>query len=87
MTRDEAFKRINRELNKYTMTVKFRDVERLIDKIFDDFEIRTCKYCKHFNSFDGIDLISIDCNQYNLLCGTPINKDFYCNKFERKYDV
>ena len=50
MTRDEAFK-IAGEINEvcYGVLTEIKpNIFHLIDKIYDEFESRTCENCKHF---------------------------------------
>lgn len=55
---------------------KVETIDDLIDKIYDDFENRTCESCKHNNTCEM---------QYVLRQGvtnTSFLKDFGCNKWE-----
>ena len=87
MTRKEAISHI-RLILSYDGTFDEKDAENLINKIFDDFENRTCKNCRYYkkgychhsdicywvgsSSKEGI------CVDYLYL------KNFGCNKFEKK---
>lgn len=60
----------------------------LIDKIYDDFESRTCSSCEH--SFESEYAGWLDCNK---CCGeevvygtsdTVVSRSFMCNKWEKK---
>lgn len=51
----------------------------VIDKIYDDFESRTCINCNYY-----VDYPNVCCNSDSLLCSEFVDKDFGCNKFERK---
>lgn len=91
MTREEVYTeifnstKISRDSKKY--------VDMLTKKIYDDFESRICKNCKHCRR-----------NGYVLTCNLRIisdylfdnkedldrgmiNKNFGCNRFEKKLEV
>ena len=62
------------------------EVESVIDKIFDDFDSRTCTNCAHYedsDEFRGIDWISCA-----MLYAEPMNgfhmDTFTCSEFERR---
>lgn len=72
MTREEAQKK----------RVEFQNCEAVINKIYDDFESKTCGNCK----------LGVETNLGFIECGLEIfnctdeffDKDFGCNKFQRK---
>lgn len=80
MTREEA-KELYTPKSTYPMKMSF------IDKIYDDFEARTCESCKYGNNIDGKDI---------LLCGNAVcldlttygqyvvTKNFGCNTWRAK---
>ena len=90
MTREEAIKE-HREIDKNNKWFNY-DLQLLglIDKIFDDFESRTCENCIHWNvseesKLDGNGDGFIDCMIiYAESFGSIDYKNFGCNKFERK---
>ena len=71
MTREEAW-----ELSEVFGT-------EIIDKIYDDFESRTCENCKHFIDSECMVIGDWDCYYDSPAQWTP-PKDFGCNKFVRK---
>ena len=89
MTREKAKKKLlkcnyNRGAwhNKYTR-------EQIINKIFNDFESRTCENCIYFKrdiaeygEYEGKCLANIISEQ-DL---STVKEDFGCNKFERRED-
>lgn len=98
MTREEALKKIQYEtilakddkilfqfcsLPKASIVIK-KDVEELIDKIFNDFESRTCENCKHFTFMSRAN--SYICSSLDNQSVKWIDKDFGCNKFERRVE-
>lgn len=62
----------------------------IIDKIYDDFESRTCESCKYWNPSEESILESngdgyIDCDIVYAESNGTINKsNFCCNKWEQK---
>lgn len=67
-----------------------RDANRVakiwMNKIFDDFESKSCENCNHYfcESYTNVPSVKINCM---LLKGLPIgleSKGFGCSKFERK---
>jgi hypothetical protein len=59
-----------------------KDLRRFIDKIFNDFESRTCKNCKYFKDDMYCYLMFADFNNKKYF----LPKDFGCNKWESKDD-
>lgn len=74
MTREEA-KELYTPKSTYPMKMRF------IDKIYDDFESRTCEGCRYFQ--EGICYNTAVClmngGEYILIA-----KEFSCNKWEQK---
>ncbi len=88
MNREEAketdLKRLEVEYTDGTkeFQISSMKVYKLIDKIYDDIESRTCENCKHFiqqhrkhGNYCGI--LSVNKTGFEL-------DNFGCNKFERK---
>lgn len=75
MTREDAKKLFEWEY-EFT-TLSFDDVNEYIDKIYDDFESRTCGNCKHEPSCLFVTMCE-DCKIDYVESGVK------CNKFERK---
>ena len=93
MTREEAKKRINcvkevvkNDFEEYEDEIVRADfMYKLIDEIFDEFESRVCKNCKHFKSKSGL------CGLWengvmNEASFFNVDEDFGCNRFERRED-
>ena len=75
MTREEG-KDIEYEVNNdMNAVIGMTEFEYKIDKIYNDFESRTCENCKLINR-----------NGYCLIIDTSPNKNFGCNRFERERD-
>ena len=53
---------------------------KLIDRIYDDFESRTCANCKHYKRISDYPNKCEYHETYNLI----FTNDFGCNKFEQK---
>ena len=76
MTREEA----QNELGNALHHTSYEGIE-VINKIYNDFESRTCENCKHrYYEQDG-ELIKDD---YCHMNEQPISDDFGCNRFEPK---
>lgn len=81
MTRDEA------KDYDYDLDVDgyyYKDVDKVIDKIFDDFESRKCENCKY-----GKPILNnrISCENGLLsfsYVALTLDKDFGCNKWKSK---
>lgn len=72
---------MTRESAKETFTIPTEiRVRHLIDKIYDDFQSRTCKNCKEQSKDEGCPIYY---EAYNLHFAED-SKDFGCLKFERK---
>ena len=82
MTREEA-KHLFYKINMSSVRRGEYPVEsakETIDKIYDDFESRTCENCKY--NLNGIEC---NCNESVVeWLDTDTFPDFGCNKFERK---
>ena len=60
------------------------DIHELVNRIYDDFESRTCSNCKHYKNLEVFDI-----GDYRDVCTHPVvdkfvscpPKDFGCNKF------
>ena len=82
MTREEAI--ANHELARSGRKGEFRRIEMIynINKIYDDFESRTCGSCKYFN-------LAETCTKEEFrddgLLLVPYSKEFGCNKWEAKH--
>ena len=72
----------------------YNDIKKAVDKIYDDFEIRTCENCK-YGYLEEEHLILCNASFYDDkiydsdddLLNNPLfypNKDFGCNKWEAK---
>ena len=84
MTREEANLKYKERIKK-SLQGAFIFNDRFIDKIYDDFESRTCLYCKHFS-----DEILIPISHGNGLCyherklENPVFDDESCKFWEPK---
>lgn len=83
MTREEAKDSLFRFIER-DMTMKNISFEIAIDAIYDDFESRICENCKYSSVIQGTDRLFCGCDEAEQL--PTVNKDFGCNKFERKTD-
>lgn len=63
-----------------TSTVTMKVTKETIDKIYDDFESRTCENCKVIQNIKKFNKGAAYCN----IIHKSVNKDFGCNKFERR---
>ena len=82
MTREEAIKKLF-DVSSDLGLVETIEARIIIEEIFDDFESRVCKNCKHFTSFGkkmGIGICS------NFTKNINVANDFGCNRFERRED-
>jgi len=52
---------------------------QLTDTIYDDFESMTCENCRYISEVTGDYFCTHNLNRFNYT-----DKDFGCNKFERK---
>lgn len=77
MTREEAMKKAYKEALQISAGNSSDSLSRLIDKIYDDFDSRTCGNCEW-----GID--NVCTNDDTPLCADFVASTFGCNKFERK---
>ena len=84
MTREET-KSFYSELCSEFDAVK-STVYSVVDKIYDDFESRTCKNCKHFQVYDDSKMLGECINKESIAFTSceAIYGDDGCNKFERK---
>ena len=81
MTREEA-----KEF-EYSLDVDgyyYKDVELIIDKIYDDFESRTCENCTYLYRPDLTNGIYRCENNVVTIEDGEIELDFGCNKWEAK---
>lgn len=80
MTREQLLKICNKyKDNDVTDVVVLKE---FINKIYDDFESRTCENCKHGVGYGGL---YTECNrtlEIDML-NTFVGEDYGCNKFER----
>jgi len=77
MTREEAKDLFRIDIDSYG---KVKSPISKVDKIYDDFESRTCENCKY--NLNGIEC---NCNESVVeWLDTDTFPDFGCNKFERK---
>ena len=90
MTREEAL--IGVELSSYDSieVLNKRDVEEIVNMIYNDFESRVCKNCKYFNEDEGC-TNELNTLKFKDMFGKweePLYlenmKKFGCNRFERK---
>ena len=95
MTREEA-KRIIVKTIEHQIKKDFQPIDfdtnnkdstfvlgyRLIDKIYDDFESRTCENCKYNIATANEDIMW--CNNSDALEDFEVFANFGCNKFERR---
>ena len=72
MTRNEA-----KENLYYGIQFDTLKIDKFIDKVYDDFESRTCKSCKYFTSSPNTN--KYDCCEKGI-ADTSIS--FCCNKWE-----
>jgi len=83
MTREEALKRPSNFVTNAGFLNRSK-VYGLINEIFDDFESRTCKNCKHFNQHAyttaTMGTHRMRCGHYGFECC----HDFGCVKWEAK---
>ena len=61
---------------------KYEYDEDIIDRIYNDFESRTCENCIYLGT-DKYASGLLDCNLLTIIDFYKL-KDFGCNKFERK---
>ncbi len=84
MTRDEA---LEEECVKYACDPygeHDEKIAKLINKIYDDFESRTCENCKYFIDERNTRLQFCNARTEGGIIGwNGYGKDFGCNKFER----
>jgi hypothetical protein len=74
MTREEAKYHANCQMNATSWyQCKYSDAESLIDAIYDDFESRSCKNCKHKSS-----MVDDYCNYLNI----RVADDSFCVDWE-----
>jgi len=60
----------------------YKDVELVIDNIYDDFESRTCKNCKHSGLYTKGWMPCLHPeNEYHI---KEVHDDFGCNKWEAR---
>jgi len=84
MTREEVKEKMFYELRFIkTRPQEYKNIIKVIDVIFDDFESRVCKNCKY--DWCGCDVQNAifrisELNDMEM----PNLDDFGCNKFERK---
>ena len=71
MTREEAL---------YMLNDGLYDNEEVINKIYDDFESRTCENCKYYEFISSVD--SYFCTNKES-SAKFVSSDFGCNRFER----
>jgi hypothetical protein len=58
-----------------------QDVDRIVDKIFDDFESRTCENCNNYiDRYCGVVCYFVNSKPEK----TRVLKDFCCNQWEAK---
>jgi len=74
MTREEANRELFNEMINRSKNVVIPMSDTLIDKIYDDFESRTCENCEW-------ERCGVCTNDESLLCADFIVNDFGCNKF------
>ena len=74
MTREEAKEIFRNDKDSYG---KPKAVMTKINKIYDDFENRTCATC-------GWYMNEVCCDGDCPLCAEFVSKDFGCNKFKEK---
>ncbi|GEM_PF-6698217 len=56
---------------------------QVVDKIYDDFDKRTCEHCKfsgYFSPHESLECLNNDCNFYSV----DVDLNDGCNKFEPK---
>lgn len=81
MTREKALSQVAPSLSYFNdckPAFAIEECKRWINKIYDDFENKSCQKCKHY---DG----SHKCNNENsIACGTSnrVYPDDYCKGFE-----
>ena len=84
MDREE---RIKEEDVRQGLMVDF-NVYDFINKIYDDFESRTCENCKHAKKVIGCPCChhGFECSDITRYSNSPVrvDSDFGCNKFKRK---
>ena len=77
MTREEA----ERIAKAQDIGIGSKFTSEFISDIYDDFESRTCENCRYYNSkYEYCDNSNSVCNHLVV----DIDKDFGCNKFERR---
>lgn len=59
-----------------------QDHDAIINEIYDDFESRTCENCKRYVPMKWTDFDNKCASMENKV--SHVDKDFGCNKFERK---
>jgi hypothetical protein len=78
MTREKALKEVNHVEGRW-------DTKVLIDKIFDDFESRTCKNCKHIKGIKPkLGQTFCDIHKEDLENNMGVSLDFGCNRWVLK---
>jgi hypothetical protein len=81
MTREEA-KNITSWMEFGINQDKWTDPYDLIDKIYNDFESRTCESCKHSRTTDGYS--NVWCESDGILDDVNTSREFCCVDWESK---
>lgn len=81
MTREEMYEKffINEDNIKF---IEVKTVKDAIDTCYDDFESRVCRNCKHVLYIEETN--EYMCNNQNICLGLIVDKDFGCNRFEKR---
>lgn len=85
MTREDAKGMWIENINVSTKAQYFS----IVDCIYNELESRICENCKHSRTgvIDNIILCNLKVSEnYNYTWKSQVDKDFGCNKFERKYN-
>lgn len=81
MTRDEATLKLMENLDGAMIAIGH--VESVLNKVYKDFESRTCDNCKHFQEETRMSFASCENDIFDYIA---FPKDFGCNKFERRVE-
>ena len=79
MTREEALKQLF--TNYHIDGTEFKDVDYLVNEIYDDFKNRSCESCKHFTTYKGkYGTCKLGVNNRKI---EYLHNSFYCNIWEQ----
>ena len=85
MTREKALASVPGNLSYFNdckPAVAIQECRLWINKIYDDFESRTCESCKYLNKDTGKSYA--ECDFLDTFIGIMMEKSFYCSEWEKK---